>query len=138
MHVHLAFIGRRFYRFSRLIKKTHRENSSRKLIENRGSFQAIHAEPNPCPDRHLFVFDFANIINPVGDGSGQFLPSTEIPEEAIIDNMRPLADRASPAFRKRLEEVIAAATGLLPAADRFPGGRAAVEALSADLEAALS
>ena len=25
--------------------------------------QAIHAEPNPCPDRHLFVFDFTNHVN---------------------------------------------------------------------------
>ena len=27
-----------------------------------GPPQPIHSEPNPCPDRHLFVFDWKNLV----------------------------------------------------------------------------
>lgn len=88
--------------------------------------QPIHSEPNPCPDRHLYVFDWNNILHE-SDKPGKMLPSTEIPEENIIKQMRALEDVSKDSFTERLDEVLAKAAELLDKAAQFPGGREAVE-----------
>ena len=83
--------------------------------------QPIHAEPNPCPDRYLFVFDFKNLIRK--DASGNILPSDEIPEEKILEYMNPLADSSSDAFVARLSYVESKRDELAASlALNFPGG----------------
>lgn len=62
--------------------------------------QPIHSEPNPCPDRHLFVFDWNNIVS-----GAKGAPSVEVPEDAIIAHMRALENTDSQAFLGRLAEV---------------------------------
>ena len=93
--------------------------------------QPIHAEPNPCPDRHLFVFDWKNLVHQADDGS--FLPCTEIPEAAILRHMRALAVCDAPVYAERLVEVMEVTRELLPKAERFPGGVQVLEALLSEI-----
>jgi hypothetical protein len=97
--------------------------------------QPIHAEPNPCPDRHLFVFDWKNIIRQ--DENGTFLPCSEIPEDAILRHMRALEDCSASAYRRRLEDVAEVAATLLDKGGCYPGGRGAIETVLAQLESVL-
>lgn len=97
--------------------------------------QAIHAEPNPCPDRHLFVFDWKNVVSQADDGT--YLPSAPIPEDTIVGHMRALQDCGAPAYLERLGEVAGVARELLPGVEQFPGGREAVEGLLRELAAVL-
>lgn len=99
--------------------------------------QPIHSEPNPCPDRHLYVFDFNNILNR-DEATGKMLPPTEVPEEAIVHHMMPLADFNSESFKERLGVVAETAQGLLTAADAYPLGRAALVNLLAEINAILT
>jgi len=91
--------------------------------------QPIHAEANPCPDRYLFVFDFANIITRTVDKWGKAGPtSVKIPEAAILDQIRALTDCSAAAFQQRLADVAEVAEELLSGeADKYPDGHAAVE-----------
>mmetsp|Transcript_28115 Transcript_28115/g.54685 ORF Transcript_28115/g.54685 Transcript_28115/m.54685 type:complete len:314 (-) Transcript_28115:189-1130(-) len=98
--------------------------------------QAIHSEPNPCPDRHLFVFDWNNLLRKDPNNRNKYLPSTEVPEEAIIAHMRPLENASAPAFLARLRVVLKTARDLLPKAAEYPGGREAVAAVVKTLEEA--
>jgi len=98
--------------------------------------QPIHAEPNPCPDRHLYVFDWNNLIHKK-EGTNKYLPSTEVPEAAILKSMKPLADSSSPLFKQRLSLVGDTARGLLERADQYQGGRHAVEELLEQIQTAL-
>ncbi len=99
--------------------------------------QAIHSEPNPCPDRHLFVFDFVNLVRKDPSGKG-YLPSVDVPEDKIIELMRPLETSTSLAFRRRMADVSATAKALLTKAAKYPGGRAAVEGVLRDIDAMLT
>lgn len=94
--------------------------------------QPIHSEPNPCPDRHLYVFDWNNI-----PGSGPGKPSVEVPEVEIAAAMSPLGDASSPAYAARLEDTAALARDLLPTAGSYPGGREALEAVMDIITSAL-
>ena len=91
--------------------------------------QPIHAEANPCPDRYLFVFDFANIITRTEDKRGKVGPtSVEIPEAAILDQIGALTNCSAAAFLQRLADVAEVAEELLSGeADKYPDGHAAVE-----------
>jgi len=98
--------------------------------------QPIHAEPNPCPDRHLFVFDWKNLIHQ--DASGKYLPSDAIPMESIMQHFSVLAEWNTPLLKARLAEVVQVATELLPKAELYPGGRGAVETLIQQISDMLS
>ena len=89
--------------------------------------QAIHSEPNPCPDRHLFVFDWNNIISK--DASGKYLPSVEVPEDEIIECMRALETHGSSLYQARLHDVEEMAHSLLEVAEAFPEGQRRVQEL---------
>lgn len=89
--------------------------------------QAIHSEPNPCPDRHLFVFDWNNIIR--RDDNGRYLPSIEVPEDEIIEYMKILSNYNSIEFKERLQIVKKTALDLLPTAEQFPTGVSIVQEL---------
>mmetsp|Transcript_15399 Transcript_15399/g.25141 ORF Transcript_15399/g.25141 Transcript_15399/m.25141 type:complete len:415 (+) Transcript_15399:35-1279(+) len=82
--------------------------------------QAIHSEPNPCPDRHLFVFDFTNTVHK--SDTGKYLPCTPIPEELILKHLNVLSDTSNPLYAQRLAKVCEVATDLMPKAEQYPGG----------------
>lgn len=94
--------------------------------------QPIHAEPNPCPDRYLFVFDFRNLIRKDAS-TGKILPSDEIPEEKIMAFMKPLADASSEAFARRLGDVQLKCDELMALAETFPAGCETLERLKGAL-----
>lgn len=88
--------------------------------------QPIHSEPNPCPDRHLYVFDWNNVPGKP-TANGKLSPSIEVPEDRIIEYMSVLGDVSTHSFKKRLQEVRETACQLLPKAEKHPGARAAIE-----------
>lgn len=87
--------------------------------------QAIHSEPNPCPDRHLYVFDWNNIV--AKDESGNYLPSIPVPEEEIIDCMRVLGEFGTAEFEERLKVVRQLAMEMMDKAAQYPGGQEILE-----------
>lgn len=89
--------------------------------------QAVHSEPNPCPDRHLFVFDFKNLIHRGPDG--KFLPSTEIPMDVILGHMKVLGDCDGQGLVDRMADAAEVAKGLMDTAAQYPEGKAIVESL---------
>ena len=101
-------------------------------VERDGPAQAIHSEPNPNPVRHLYVFDWNNVIDK------EARTATEVPHDDVIDSMRALEDVHADAYRERLQHVIAVATDMLPKADEFQGGRNAVQSTIDALQEELS
>lgn len=85
--------------------------------------QAIHAEPNPCPDRHLFVFDFTNLLNKA-EQKGKYEDCDPIPEEEIFRHLQVLAEYGSTSFQARLDQVYQVAASLLPTVEKYPDGAA--------------
>ena len=71
------------------------------------------------------------------DRNGKILPSTEVPEEEIIQYMSALEDMGSPVFKERLQYVTQVVRRVLPKADNFPCGRAAIEEVLQDFLAFL-
>eukprot|EP00049_Salpingoeca_infusionum_P019134 m.360386 g.360386 ORF g.360386 m.360386 type:complete len:396 (+) comp19017_c0_seq1:62-1249(+) len=90
--------------------------------------QPIHSEPNPCPDRHFFAFDWKNL-----PGTGRANPSVDIPEDEIIRHMRCLGSPGSDGYRSRIAEVTRKCTSLLGTASAFPQGCEAIETVLSSL-----
>eukprot|EP00041_Stephanoeca_diplocostata_P014443 m.262492 g.262492 ORF g.262492 m.262492 type:complete len:431 (+) comp19697_c0_seq73:283-1575(+) len=96
--------------------------------------QPIHAEANPCPDRYLYVLDFYNIINRSED---RLLPSSEVPEARILEQMGALSDATSARYAQRLLDVRVLGETLLDMADNmaergsYPCQRTAMETVLA-------
>eukprot|EP00041_Stephanoeca_diplocostata_P014437 m.262183 g.262183 ORF g.262183 m.262183 type:complete len:466 (+) comp19697_c0_seq47:862-2259(+) len=78
--------------------------------------QPIHAEANPCPDRYLYVLDFYNIINRSED---RLLPSSEVPEARILEQMGALSDATSARYAQRLLDVRTLGEKLFDMADNM-------------------
>jgi hypothetical protein len=97
--------------------------------------QAIHSEPNPCPDRHLYVFDWKNLLRK--DENGKNLPSVEIPEDTIIQHLEVLSTFGTQQLKERFDDVITRAGELMPIAEQYPGGVEALETVVKDLTTAL-
>mmetsp|Transcript_2724 Transcript_2724/g.3347 ORF Transcript_2724/g.3347 Transcript_2724/m.3347 type:complete len:402 (-) Transcript_2724:60-1265(-) len=97
--------------------------------------QAIHSEPNPCPDRHLFVFDWNNIVQK--DESGKYLPSTEVPESEIIGHMLALSACDTAEYQERLQNVKNKANELLSQAEKYPGGAEIIAEMMKEIDAVL-
>jgi len=98
--------------------------------------QAIHSEPNPCPDRHLFVFDFINLIHKAQDGK-TYLRCSVIPEEAIFKHLQVLENTSNQMYRDRLREVVEVASELIPKASKYSGGTDRLSKIIAEIESIL-
>ena len=98
--------------------------------------QAIHSEPNPCPDRHLYVFDWNNIVRK--DEDGKYLPSIEVPEDEIIEYMHVLSQFGTNAFKERLRKVKNTALELISIAEQYPEGSKIIEELINMIDAELN
>eukprot|EP00041_Stephanoeca_diplocostata_P014436 m.262016 g.262016 ORF g.262016 m.262016 type:complete len:398 (+) comp19697_c0_seq38:699-1892(+) len=103
--------------------------------------QPIHAEANPCPDRYLYVLDFYNIINRSED---RLLPSSEVPEARILEQMGALSDATSARYAQRLLDVRVLGETLLDMADNmaergsYPCQRTAMETVLACIDEELT
>jgi hypothetical protein len=96
--------------------------------------QPIHSEPNPCPDRHLYVFDWNNIVTK-DQATGKYAPSVEVPETAIIDAMMCLSQPNSVEFQTRLKHVVTMAQSKRSIATKYPDGETSLNTAITALEA---
>merc|ERR1719219_2092700 len=67
--------------------------------------QEIHSEPNPCPDRHFWAFDWTNILHGVDAETGKQIKSEPVPVDFISEVMQPLSDAHAKPYQSRLLEV---------------------------------
>jgi len=85
--------------------------------------QEIHSEPNPCPDRHLYVFDWTNVLHGVDENTKKQIPSEQVPCDRIIELMMPLSGKSSTDYTTRLRELRSIASGhIFDAAKSFTEG----------------
>lgn len=84
--------------------------------------QEIHSEPNPCPDRHFWAFDWTNILHGIDAETGKQIKSEPVPVDYISEVMQPLSDARAKAYQLRMLEVKSVLESLVSGGDGFEHG----------------
>merc|ERR1711976_65249 len=81
--------------------------------------QEIHSEPNPCPDRHFWAFDWTNVLHGIDPDTGKQIKSEPVPVDYISEVMQPLSDARAKPYQLRLLEVKSVLESLISGGDGF-------------------
>jgi len=67
--------------------------------------QEVHSEPNPCPDRHFWAFDWTNVLHGLDPETGKQIKAEPVPVDYISETMQCLSDCRGKEYLNRMTEV---------------------------------